>query len=84
MTTVLQIIPSLGAGGAEQACVDIAVALKAAGHNAIVISSGGHRVDEITRVGGRHITRPVHSKNPLTMIRNTLWCGWFSFLLFCL
>lgn len=74
---VLQIIPSLGAGGAEQACVDIVAGLKAAGHRAIVISSGGSRVREITAAGGEHIIRPVASKNPLTIMANALWLARF-------
>lgn len=77
MTTVLQVIPSLGAGGAEQACVDVTAGLKAAGYRAIVISSGGQRVSEIMQVGGEHFTRPVHSKNPLIMIQNAFWLSRF-------
>jgi len=73
MTTVLQIIPSLGAGGAEQACVDVAAGLVDAGHRAIVVSSGGARVAEILKAGGEHVARPVHTKNPIKMALNALW-----------
>ncbi len=73
MMTVLQIIPSLGTGGAEQACVDIAIGLKAAGHRAIVVSSGGVLVEKIIAGGGKHIQRPVASKNPMVMLVNALW-----------
>lgn len=69
--TVMQVIPNLGAGGAEQTTVDVTAALVKAGHRAIVISNGGPRVVEIQRAGGTHIEMPVHSKNPLTMWRNT-------------
>ena len=71
--TVLQIIPSMGAGGAEQACVDVTAGLVKAGHRALVISKGGHRVEEIIKAGGEHVTKPVHSKNPLVMARNAQW-----------
>jgi len=77
MTTVLQVIPSMGAGGAEQACIDVAAGLRVAGHRALVASSGGARVSEILRVGGEHIQRPVHSKNPTVIITNALWLARF-------
>ena len=68
--TVCQIIPALGAGGAEQGCIDVAAGLKAAGAGSIVISHGGHRVPELLRSGTTHINKPVHSKNPLTAWQN--------------
>jgi lipid-A-disaccharide synthase len=74
---VLQIIPGLGAGGAEQACVDITAGLKAAGDDAIVISNGGMRVDEVIKSGGTHVLRHVESKNPVRMIANALWLAEF-------
>jgi glycosyltransferase involved in cell wall biosynthesis len=67
---VMQVIPSLGPGGAEQACIDICGDLVRAGATALVVSHGGHRVHEITRAGGTHIELPVHSKNPYVMWRN--------------
>ncbi len=66
----MQVIPNLGAGGAEQTCVDVTEALVKKGYRAIVVSNGGPRVADIKRAGGEHITLPVHSKNPLTMWRN--------------
>lgn len=68
--TVLQVIPNLGAGGAEQTTVDVTAALVKAGHKAIVVSNGGPRVVEIQRAGGTHITLSAQSKNPLMM-----WCN---------
>lgn len=69
--TILQIIPELGAGGAEQGCIDIAEALIRGEARSIVISHGGHRIRELQRLGAEHIDLPVHSKNPLTIFRNT-------------
>jgi len=69
--TILQVIPNLGAGGAEQTTVDVTSALVKAGHRAIIVSNGGSRVIDIQRAGGIHIQMPVHSKNPLTMWRNS-------------
>lgn len=67
---VMQVIPELGAGGAEQGCIDITAELVKAGAKAIVVSNGGDRAYDITRAGGEHITLPVHSKNPITMMNN--------------
>ncbi|MCB1556126.1 MAG: glycosyltransferase family 4 protein [Alphaproteobacteria bacterium] len=67
---IMQVIPALGPGGAEQGCIDITDELVRAGAKAIVVSHGGSRVHEINRVGGVHISLPVHSKNPVTMLRN--------------
>lgn len=67
---VMQVIPNLGAGGAEQGCIDIAAELVRAGARAIVVSNGGPRVHELARVGAEHIQLPVHSKNPVTLWRN--------------
>ncbi len=67
---VMQIIPELGPGGAEQGCIDIAAELAKAGSKAIVVSHGGVRVHELARHGAIHINLPVHSKNPLTIWRN--------------
>lgn len=67
---IMQIIPSLGAGGAEQGCIDIAAEIVNAGAEAIVVSNGGYRISELARVGATHIDLPVHSKNPIVMWRN--------------
>ena len=69
---VMQVIPHLGAGGAEQGCIDIAAELKKAGATAIVVSNGGMRVPELARTGARHINMPVDSKNPFVMYMNIL------------
>jgi len=67
---ILQIIPELGPGGAEQGCIDIAAEIVRSGAAAMVISNGGPRVHELERSGAVHIDMPVHSKNPLVMWQN--------------
>lgn len=67
---ILQVIPNLDAGGAEQSCVDIVAGLVQRGHRALVVSAGGRRVEEIERLGGKHIMLPVDSKNPLVILKN--------------
>lgn len=68
---IMQVIPALGAGGAEQGCLDMAAEIVRAGGKALVVSSGGPRVHELDRAGAVHIKLPVHSKNPLVMAQNT-------------
>lgn len=70
---VLQVIPSLEAGGAERAAVDIAAALQQAGHHAVVASTGGRMVAELEACGAIHITRDMAGKNPLNILRNAHW-----------
>ncbi len=67
---IMQVIPHLGAGGAEQGCIDIAAELVRSKARAIIVSNGGARVPELSRLGVMHIDLPVHSKNPVTMYRN--------------
>jgi glycosyltransferase involved in cell wall biosynthesis len=68
--TILQIIPNLGAGGAEQAVVDMTAGLVARGDRALVVSSGGSRVEEVIRAGGKHYVFYAASKNPWQIIAN--------------
>ncbi len=67
---IMQVIPALSAGGAEQGCIDIAAELVRSGAEAIVVSHGGNRLHELARAGAIHIDLPVHSKNPIVMWRN--------------
>ncbi|MGF1453837.1 MAG: glycosyltransferase family 4 protein [Alphaproteobacteria bacterium] len=69
---ILQIIPELGAGGAEPIVIDLASAIVQAGGSALVASHGGFRVREVLARGARHIDLPVHTKNPYGMLANTL------------
>ena len=62
---VLQVIPSLYAGGVEQSCLDVAGAIERAGGTAIVASSGGPLVEDLRRIGVRHVDLPLDSRNPL-------------------
>lgn len=66
---VLQIIPQLETGGAEQTAVDIAHALVDAGEEAFLISEGGRMMADLPGAA-THITMPVASKNPFVMLAN--------------
>jgi glycosyltransferase involved in cell wall biosynthesis len=67
---VLQVLPSLAAGGVERGTVDLAGALVAAGWSAYVASAGGPLQAELARAGAAHVTLPLGSKNPLRLVRN--------------
>ena len=68
--TILQVLPALETGGVEQGTVDVAIATAGAGWRALVASAGGPKVYGIERAGGRHITLPLDTKNPLQIWRN--------------
>lgn len=68
--TVLQLVPSLEAGGAERTAVDIAAALVAAGGRAIVATSGGRLVAELREVGAEWLPFPAATKNPVRIVWN--------------
>ncbi|MGE5271758.1 MAG: glycosyltransferase family 4 protein [Thiohalocapsa sp.] len=67
---VLQVIPSLVAGGAERGTIDLAEALVVAGWTSYVASSGGPLERQLARLGAHHFTLPLASKNPLVIRRN--------------
>ena len=62
---IVQILPALVGGGVERGTVEMVHAIQAAGGHAVVISNGGPLVRHIERFGGKHISLPVHVKNPL-------------------
>jgi len=68
--TILQVLPALDSGGVERGTLEIAEAIIGAGGRALVASAGGRLVGELEALGGRHITLPLTTKNPLAMWRN--------------
>ena len=68
--TVLQVLPSLVTGGVERGTIEITQAIADAGWTALVASAGGPLVSAVQRAGGRHITLPLASRNPLAIWRN--------------
>lgn len=65
--TVVQLVPALDSGGAERSTLEIARALVAAGHRAVVISAGGRLVQRLEAEAGEHITLPIGRKSPLAL-----------------
>jgi glycosyltransferase involved in cell wall biosynthesis len=68
--TLLQVIPSLDIGGAEQSTLDVAAAVVRAGGRAIVASAGGGMEARLTEAGAELAIMPVQSKNPAVLIAN--------------
>jgi len=68
--TLLQVVPELETGGAEQTTIDVACAVIAAGGKALVATRGGRMTARLEADGGRLAQMPVQSKNPLVMLGN--------------
>ena len=69
---VLQVIPSLGYGGAEAGCYDIAHYLYENDCKSYLITSGGELTRFIDKEKVKLIRLPVQSKNPIIMLFNTI------------
>jgi len=67
---ILQVIPSLGYGGAETGCYDLAHYLSENNCDSYIITSGGELTKYINKKKVKLIRLPVHSKNPLLMLFN--------------
>ena len=83
MTTklnVLQVIPKLGYGGAETGCYDIAHFLSENDCGSFLATSGGELIKFIKKDKVRLIRLPVHSKNPILILFNTLVLVIYIFL----
>ena len=66
-TVVLQVIPQMETGGAEQTTLDISQEIISRGWSSLVVSQGGRMVEGLEQQGATHISLPVASKNPLTI-----------------
>ena len=69
---VLQVIPRLGYGGAETGCYDLAHYLPEKGCGSYIITSGGQLLQFIKKNKVKVFRLPVHSKNPITMLFNSI------------
>jgi glycosyltransferase involved in cell wall biosynthesis len=65
--TVVQLLPALHSGGVERSTLEIAQALVAAGHRAIVVSAGGRLVKPLLDSGAEHLTLDIGRKSLLTL-----------------
>ena len=69
---VLQVIPKLGYGGAETGCYDIAHFLSENECGSFIVTSGGPLLKFIKKDKVKVLRLPVHTKNPLLILINTL------------
>ena len=69
---VLQVIPKLGYGGAETGCYDIAHYLAEKDCGSFIATSGGGLLKFVKKNKVNVFRLPVHSKNPILIIFNTL------------
>ena len=69
---VLQVIPKLGYGGAETGCYDVAHYLHENGCKSFIVTSGGELTKFVNKEKVKLIKLPVHSKNPFTILFNTI------------
>jgi glycosyltransferase involved in cell wall biosynthesis len=70
--TALIVTPSLHAGAADSGTVQLVRILASAGHQPIVVSSGGRMVDDVTAAGATFIAMNVNTTNPIKIVRNAL------------
>ena len=68
--TLLQVVPELETGGAEQTTIDVAHAVVRAGGKALVATRGGRMAARLEADGARLAQMPVQTKNPLVMLGN--------------
>jgi len=63
----MQLLPALNVGGVERGTLEIAAALVARNHRAIVVSGGGLLVNELKALGASHIECPIGEKSLRTL-----------------
>ena len=69
---LLQVIPRLDYGGAETGCYDVAHYVAEKGHKSYIITSGGALLKFIRKNKVKVFKLPVHSKNPVLILLNTI------------
>jgi glycosyltransferase involved in cell wall biosynthesis len=73
--TILQVLPALESGGVERGTVEMTQAIAASGGRALVASAGGRMAGQVERAGGRHVTLPLRTKDPLGIWLNSYRLG---------
>ena len=68
--TILQVVPSLIAGGVERGTIEMAKAIAEEQYRSLVVSSGGPLVSKVEAAGGQHINMNVDTKNPFSIFSN--------------
>jgi glycosyltransferase involved in cell wall biosynthesis len=76
--TVAQLLPALESGGVERSTLEIAGALAAAGHRALVVSAGGRLLPALEATGARHLALAIGRKSPLVLRHVRRLRRWFA------
>jgi len=66
---IVQLLPDLNSGGVEKGTLEVAKAIVEAGHQSIVISSGGRLVSQLEDEGSEHVQWDLGKKSPLTFLQ---------------
>ena len=69
---VLQVIPTLGYGGAETGCYDLAHFLPEQDCKSFIVTSGGKLLKFVNKEKVKIFRLPVHSKNPILILFNAI------------
>ncbi|MFT8718350.1 glycosyltransferase family 4 protein [Acetobacter sp.] len=69
---ILQVLPTLDAGGVERGTIEMVQAIAEAGGLPLVASAEGRLVPKVTYYGGRHIPLDLGRKSPLAILRNAI------------
>jgi glycosyltransferase involved in cell wall biosynthesis len=69
---VLQVIPRLSYGGTETGCYDLAHFLAEENCKSFIVTSGGELLKYIKKKSVKVFRLPVHSKNPILILFNSL------------
>ena len=69
--TILQVLPKLDAGGAERVAIEIAEAVRLAGHRSIIAAEDGRLSGHAVRAGVELLHLNLSTKNPFKIWRNT-------------
>ena len=66
---VMQLVPALEGGGVERGTLEMARAMVDRGWKSVVMSAGGRMVAQLEKEGSIHVTAPIGSKSPLTLLQ---------------
>jgi glycosyltransferase involved in cell wall biosynthesis len=70
--TVMIVVPTLEGGAADEDAIELAGSLTAAGHRALVVSSGGRLEGELAARGAQFVQLEMASLNPAVIAHNAV------------
>ena len=67
---ILMVTQAMETGGAETHVLELCRELSSRGHSITLVSAGGIYADDLVKSGIRHVTLPLGSKNPASVIKS--------------